>query len=143
MWPTYSGRIPASAYPSAPTSSTDHTFPRHTDTIIAKRFTQRLVNTYGDRHALWALPIVPYGLSLEHTWSPGTSLLRPGPARPASCSPSPRTMSTWTMPSVIVRTGMVHERAVHAVITGIWSSHPRARPSSNHRRPRPSTRGST
>lgn len=50
--------------------------PLHTDTIIAERFTQRLVTRYGDQHDLWILPSVPYGLSLEHAWSPGTVSLR-------------------------------------------------------------------
>jgi creatinine amidohydrolase len=46
--------------------------PLHTDTVIAERFTARLVERHGDQHDLWALPSVPYGLSLEHAWSPGT-----------------------------------------------------------------------
>lgn len=50
--------------------------PLHTDTVIAERFTQRLVTRYGDQHDLWILPSVPYGLSLEHSWSPGTISLR-------------------------------------------------------------------
>lgn len=50
--------------------------PLHTDTVIAERFTARLVDRYGDQHDLWALPGVPYGLSLEHAWSPGTISLR-------------------------------------------------------------------
>lgn len=52
--------------------------PLHTDTIIAERFTHRLIDRYGDQHDLWDLPAVPYGLSLEHVWSPGTISLRLG-----------------------------------------------------------------
>jgi creatinine amidohydrolase len=52
--------------------------PLHTDTVIAEGFTARLVERYGDQHDLWALPTVPYGLSLEHAWSPGTISLRVG-----------------------------------------------------------------
>lgn len=52
--------------------------PLHTDTVIAEQFAQRLVDRYGDRHDLWALPAIPYGLSLEHAWSPGTVSLRVG-----------------------------------------------------------------
>jgi len=50
--------------------------PLQTDTIIAERFTQRLVDTYGDQYDLWTLPSIPYGLSLEHAWAPGTISLR-------------------------------------------------------------------
>lgn len=46
--------------------------PLHTDTIIAEGFTRRLVDRHGDTYDLWALPSIPYGLSLEHSWSPGT-----------------------------------------------------------------------
>lgn len=52
--------------------------PLHTDTVIAERFTARLVDRYGDQYDLWALPAIPYGLSLEHTWSFGTISLRVG-----------------------------------------------------------------
>ncbi|MER7672024.1 creatininase family protein [Kitasatospora sp. NPDC096128] len=50
--------------------------PLNTDTVIAEQFTTRLVERYGDHHDLWALPAIPYGLSLEHIWSPGTVSLR-------------------------------------------------------------------
>jgi creatinine amidohydrolase len=50
--------------------------PLHTDTVIAEQFTGRLVERYGEPHDLWALPAMPYGLSLEHAWSPGTISLR-------------------------------------------------------------------
>lgn len=46
--------------------------PLNTDTVIAERFTELLVEHYGGRHDLWALPVLPYGLSFEHAWSPGT-----------------------------------------------------------------------
>lgn len=46
--------------------------PLHTDTIIAEGFTRRLLARHGDIHDLVALPPIPYGLSLEHSWSPGT-----------------------------------------------------------------------
>lgn len=50
--------------------------PLHTDTVIAEEFTARLVERYGDQHDLWALPTIPFGLSPEHAWSPGTISLR-------------------------------------------------------------------
>ncbi|MFF3072809.1 creatininase family protein [Kitasatospora sp. NPDC057936] len=50
--------------------------PLNTDTVIAERFTDLLVQRYGEPHDLWALPAIPYGLSLEHAWSPGTVSLR-------------------------------------------------------------------
>ncbi|MFI6575388.1 creatininase family protein [Nocardiopsis sp. NPDC050513] len=46
--------------------------PLDTDTTIAERFTELVVSRYGPSHDLWALPAIPYGLSLEHGWSPGT-----------------------------------------------------------------------
>jgi len=46
--------------------------PLHTDTIIAEGFTRRLLDRHGDTYDLVGLPSVPYGLSLEHSWSPGT-----------------------------------------------------------------------
>lgn len=50
--------------------------PLHTDTTIAEQFTARLVDHYGEQHDLWALPAIPFGLSLEHAWSTGTISLR-------------------------------------------------------------------
>lgn len=50
--------------------------PLRTDTLIAEGFTARLVERHGAEHDLWALPAIPYGLSLEHAWSPGTISLR-------------------------------------------------------------------
>jgi creatinine amidohydrolase len=50
--------------------------PLNTDTVIAERFTGLLVQRYGEQHDLWVLPPIPYGLSLEHAWAPGTVSLR-------------------------------------------------------------------
>lgn len=50
--------------------------PLHTDTVIAEKFSDRLIERYGDDYDIWALPTLPYGLSLEHAWSPGTISLR-------------------------------------------------------------------
>jgi creatinine amidohydrolase len=50
--------------------------PLNTDTVIAEAFTELLVERYGERHDLWALPAMPYGLSPEHLWAPGTVTLR-------------------------------------------------------------------
>ncbi|WEH40969.1 creatininase family protein [Streptomyces sp. AM 2-1-1] len=49
--------------------------PLNTDTVIAERFAARLAAHVADRHDLWVVPPVPYGLSPEHTWSPGTITL--------------------------------------------------------------------
>ncbi|MCM4084549.1 creatininase family protein [Paractinoplanes hotanensis] len=49
--------------------------PLHTDTVIAEQFTTRLVHQYGDSHDLWMMPTIPYGLSPEHDWAPGTITL--------------------------------------------------------------------
>jgi creatinine amidohydrolase/Fe(II)-dependent formamide hydrolase-like protein len=50
--------------------------PLNTDTIIAERFTERVVAQFGEEHDLWILPTIPYGLSLEHAWTSGTVSLR-------------------------------------------------------------------
>ncbi|MDT0323945.1 creatininase family protein, partial [Streptomyces millisiae] len=39
---------------------------------IAERFALRLAAHVADRHDLWVAPPVPYGLSPEHAWAPGT-----------------------------------------------------------------------
>ncbi|MGW0242254.1 creatininase family protein [Micromonospora chalcea] len=52
--------------------------PLHTDTVIATQFTNRLIDRYGNQHDLWALPALPYGLSMEHSWALGTVSLRIG-----------------------------------------------------------------
>ncbi|MFI6088581.1 creatininase family protein [Streptomyces sp. NPDC051218] len=49
--------------------------PLNTDTVIAERFADRLAAYVGDRHDLWVVPPVPYGLSPEHAWAPGTITL--------------------------------------------------------------------
>lgn len=49
--------------------------PLGTDTVIAEQFTNRMVDRYGDSHNLWTLPAIPYGLSPEHAWAPGTITL--------------------------------------------------------------------
>ncbi|MEE6260168.1 creatininase family protein [Plantactinospora sonchi] len=49
--------------------------PLSTDTVIAEQFTNWLVRRYGASHDLWALPAIPYGLSPEHAWAPGTITL--------------------------------------------------------------------
>jgi creatinine amidohydrolase/Fe(II)-dependent formamide hydrolase-like protein len=52
--------------------------PLHTDSVIAEKFTARLVDRFGGPYDLWALPVIPFDLSLEHAWSPGTISLRSG-----------------------------------------------------------------
>ncbi|GAA4900428.1 creatininase family protein [Streptomonospora salina] len=49
--------------------------PLNTDTVIAERFATYLAAEAVDRHNLWVVPPVPYGLSPEHAWSPGTITL--------------------------------------------------------------------
>ncbi|MCX5321786.1 creatininase family protein [Streptomyces sp. NBC_00120] len=49
--------------------------PLNTDTVIAERFAARLATHVAGRHDLWVVPAVPYGLSPEHAWSPGTITL--------------------------------------------------------------------
>lgn len=50
--------------------------PLATDTIIAEHFAAALADHLADRHEIWQLPAVPFGLSLEHAWAPGTVSLR-------------------------------------------------------------------
>jgi creatinine amidohydrolase len=52
--------------------------PLDTDTVVAERFTERLVAHYGPHHDLWSLPALPLGLSPEHAWAPGTATLPAG-----------------------------------------------------------------
>ncbi|MBV9013407.1 MAG: hypothetical protein JO272_15450 [Pseudonocardiales bacterium] len=40
--------------------------PLNTDTIMAGRFTTRLVQHHDEECDLWSLPALPYGLALEH-----------------------------------------------------------------------------
>lgn len=49
--------------------------PLHTDTVIAERFAVRLAEHVADRHDVWVVPSVPYGLSPEHGWAAGTVTL--------------------------------------------------------------------
>ncbi|MEU7581986.1 creatininase family protein [Streptomyces sp. NPDC041068] len=49
--------------------------PLNTDAVIAERFAARLATHVADRHDLWVVPPVPYGLSPEHAWAPGTITL--------------------------------------------------------------------
>ena len=50
--------------------------PLATDTIIAEHFAAALADHLAGQHELWQLPAVPFGLSLEHAWAPGTVSLR-------------------------------------------------------------------
>ncbi|MEV0702672.1 creatininase family protein [Saccharopolyspora sp. NPDC050389] len=49
--------------------------PLNTDTVIAERFADRLAAHVTQRHDVWVVPPVPYGLSPEHAWSSGTVTL--------------------------------------------------------------------
>jgi creatinine amidohydrolase len=46
--------------------------PLATDTIIAERFAAALADHVSGQHDLWLLPAIPFGLSAEHAWAPGT-----------------------------------------------------------------------
>jgi creatinine amidohydrolase len=50
--------------------------PLGTDTIIAERLAEAIAAHVAGRHQLWLLPALPFGLSLEHAWAPGTISLR-------------------------------------------------------------------
>jgi creatinine amidohydrolase len=50
--------------------------PLGTDTIIAERVAAAIARRAAGRHQLWLLPALPFGLSLEHAWAPGTISLR-------------------------------------------------------------------
>jgi creatinine amidohydrolase len=52
--------------------------PLATDTIIAERFAAALSEHVSGQHDLWLLPAMPFGLSPEHAWAPGTISLRAG-----------------------------------------------------------------
>jgi creatinine amidohydrolase/Fe(II)-dependent formamide hydrolase-like protein len=52
--------------------------PVNTDTLLAEEHARRVVEHWGDAHDLWLLPALPYGLALEHSWSPGTVSLPAG-----------------------------------------------------------------
>lgn len=46
--------------------------PLHTDSVIAEGYAREVIRRWGDIHDTWLLPTIPYGLSVEHSWSPGT-----------------------------------------------------------------------
>ena len=46
--------------------------PLNTDVIVAEGITRALIERWGDRFDLWALPTLSIGLSREHDWAPGT-----------------------------------------------------------------------
>jgi creatinine amidohydrolase len=50
--------------------------PLNTDTVIAEKLAAALADHARDRRDLWVLPPVPFGLSMEHAWAPGTVSLR-------------------------------------------------------------------
>ncbi|MFD9562578.1 creatininase family protein [Streptomyces sp. NPDC059994] len=49
--------------------------PLNTDVVIAERFAAHLAAHVVNRHDLWVAPPIPYGLSPEHAWAPGTITL--------------------------------------------------------------------
>lgn len=49
--------------------------PLSTGTVIVERFAARLATHVSGRHDLWVAPAVPWGLSPEHAWAPGTVTL--------------------------------------------------------------------
>jgi creatinine amidohydrolase/Fe(II)-dependent formamide hydrolase-like protein len=49
--------------------------PLDTDTVLAEAFTACIVERWGKAYDLWQLPAVPFGLSREHAWAPGTMSL--------------------------------------------------------------------
>jgi creatinine amidohydrolase len=46
--------------------------PLNTDSLMAEGYARDVVKRWGDLHDLWLLPTIPYGISPEHAWSPGT-----------------------------------------------------------------------
>jgi len=52
--------------------------PLDTDLVIAEAFTKAVVAKHGDTFDLWQLPALPFGLSREHEWAPGTLSLSVG-----------------------------------------------------------------
>lgn len=52
--------------------------PLDTDLVIAEAFTKAIVAKHGDAFDLWQLPALPFGLSREHEWAPGTMSLSVG-----------------------------------------------------------------
>ena len=49
--------------------------PLDTDLVIAEAFTKAIIEKHGDTFDLWQLPALPFGLSREHEWAPGTMSL--------------------------------------------------------------------
>lgn len=49
--------------------------PLDTDLVIADAMTAAIVARWGDDLDLWQLPAIPFGLSREHAWAPGTMSL--------------------------------------------------------------------
>lgn len=52
--------------------------PIYTDTILAEGFAYAVVDRWGEEYDVWLLPTIPYGLSREHAWAPGTVSLSVG-----------------------------------------------------------------
>jgi creatinine amidohydrolase/Fe(II)-dependent formamide hydrolase-like protein len=52
--------------------------PLDTDLVIAEAFTKAIIAKHGDAFDLWQLPALPFGLSREHEWAPGTMSLSVG-----------------------------------------------------------------
>lgn len=52
--------------------------PLDTDLVIAEAFTKAIVERHGEAFDLWHLPALPFGLSREHEWAPGTMSLSVG-----------------------------------------------------------------
>lgn len=52
--------------------------PLDTDLVLAEAFTRAIVAKHGDALDLWQLPALPFGLSREHEWAPGTLSLSVG-----------------------------------------------------------------
>jgi creatinine amidohydrolase/Fe(II)-dependent formamide hydrolase-like protein len=52
--------------------------PLDTDLVIADAFTAAIVDKHGKAFDLWQLPALPFGLSREHEWAPGTMSLSVG-----------------------------------------------------------------
>ena len=46
--------------------------PLNTDVVVAEGVTRALIERWGERFDLWALPTLSIGLSREHDWAPGT-----------------------------------------------------------------------
>jgi creatinine amidohydrolase/Fe(II)-dependent formamide hydrolase-like protein len=46
--------------------------PLDTDSLIAEGYAREVIARWGELHDIWLLPTIPYGLSMEHSWSPGT-----------------------------------------------------------------------